>query len=103
MGGRLETQFGPIGAKPIEDVQEKNEMVHVALLAWTESESFDIVLGAVPSGLEKLRLLVRCWGPLSGGKRRAPLRQILVPVQCKLQDLPAGLEKSNTKGADRVE
>ena len=31
--------------------------------------------------------------PLSGGKRTALLRQILVPGRCKLQDLPAGLEK----------
>ena len=31
--------------------------------------------------------------PLSGGKRRALLRQILVPDRCKLQDPPAGLEK----------
>ena len=32
-------------------------------------------------------------GPPSGGKRRALLRQLLVPDRCKRQDLPAGLEK----------
>ena len=74
-------QFGPIGAEPVEDVQEKSEQVHVALLVLTESESFDIGLGVAPSGLEALRRLVRRWDPLSGGKRRALLRQILVPVQ----------------------
>ena len=67
--------------------------VHVALLALTESESFDSVLGVAPSGLEALRRLVRRWDPPSGGKRRALRRQILVPDRCKLQDLPAGLEK----------
>ena len=67
-------QFSPIGAAPVEDVQENSEQVHVALLALTESESFDIVLGAAPSGLEALRRLVRRWDPLSGGKRRALLR-----------------------------
>ena len=36
---------------------------------------------------------VRRWDPLGGGKRRALLRHILVPGRCKLQDLPAGLEK----------
>ena len=72
----LDRQFGPIGAEPVEDVQEKSEQVHVARLALTESESFDIVLGAAPSGLESSRRLVRRRDPLSGGKRRALLRQI---------------------------
>ena len=54
----LDTQFGPIGA-PIEDVLDKSAQVHVALLALTESESFDSVLGVAPSGLEALRRLVR--------------------------------------------
>ena len=83
----LDRQFGPIGAEPIEDVQEKSEQGHVAFLALTESESFDIGLGAAPSGLKDLRRLVQHWDPLSGGKRRTPLRQILVPDRCILQDL----------------
>ena len=70
---------------------EKCERVHVALLALTESESYDIV--PAPSGLEALRRLARRLDPVSGGKRRALLRQILVPYRCKLQDLPARLEK----------
>ena len=49
----------------------------IALSALTESESFDIFVGAAPSLLEALRRLVRRWDPLSGGKRRAFLRQIL--------------------------
>ena len=89
----LEQQSGPLGATPVDDVLERSEQVHVALLALTESESFDIVLGVAPSGLEALRRLVRRWDPLSGGKRRALLRHILLPDRCKLQDLPAGLEK----------
>ena len=68
----LDRQFGPMGAETIEDVLEKSEQGHVALLAVTESGSFGIVLGAAPSGLEALRRLVRRWDPLSGGKRRAP-------------------------------
>ena len=43
----------------------KSQQVHVALLALAESENFDIVLGAAPSGLEALRRLVPCWDPLS--------------------------------------
>ena len=86
----LEQYFCPLGAEPVDDNPEKSEQVHVALLAMTDSESFDIVLGAAPSGLVALgRLVPRS----SGGKRRALLRQILVPDRCKLQDLPACLEK----------
>ena len=73
----LDGQFSPMGAEPVEDVQEMSEQVHVALQALTESESFDVVLGAAPSGLEALRRLVRRWDPLSGGTRRALLRQNL--------------------------
>ena len=42
----LDRQFGPMGAEPVEDVQEKSDQVHVALLALTGSQSFDIILGA---------------------------------------------------------
>ena len=48
-------------AQRVDDVLEKSEKVYVALLALTESESFNIVLGAAPSGLEALRRLVRLW------------------------------------------
>ena len=85
--------IGPLGAEPVDHVQEKSERVHVALLALTESKSFGISLGAAPSGLEALRRSVRRLDLLSGGKRSALLRQIFVPDRCKLQDLPLGLEK----------
>ena len=89
----VDDQFGDTGHEPVDHIAEKNSQLHVALMALTEGESFDIVLGAAPNGLEALRRLVRRWDPLSGGRRRALLRQILVPERCKLQDLPAGLEK----------
>ena len=66
-------------------------MLHFLVLIG--SESFDIVLGAAPSGLGALRLVVRRWDRPSGGKRTAVLRQILIPDRCNLQDLPVGLEK----------
>ena len=89
----LDQQFGPLGVEPVDDVLEKNEQVHVALLALTESEIFIFVLGAATSGLEALRRLVRRWHPLSGGTRRGLLPQSLVPDRCKVQDLPTRLEK----------
>ena len=76
----LEQQFGPLGAQPVDDVLEKSERIHVALLALTGSERF------APSGPEALRRWVRRWDPLSGGT-------ILVPDRCKLQDLSARLQK----------
>ena len=75
----------------LKDVQEKSEQVHVALLALTESESFDVVLGAAPSGLEALKRLVRRWDPLRGGKRRALLRQISVPIDASCKTFPQDL------------
>ena len=59
----------------------------------TKGQSFNIAFGAAPSSLEALRRLIRRWDPLSGGKRRALLRQILVADRCELQDFPAGLQK----------
>ena len=77
----FDRQFGPTGAEPDED------------LVLTESKSFDIVREEAPSGLEALRRLVRLWDPLSGGKRFAHMRQILLSARCRLQDLRAGFEK----------
>ena len=88
----LEQQFGLLSDEPVDDILVKKK-IHVTLSALTESESFDIVLGAAPSGLEALRRSVRRWDPLRGGKRRVLLRQIVVPDRCKQQDPPAGLEK----------
>ena len=45
----LDQQSGPLVPEPVDDVQEKSERVHVALLALQKSESFDFVLGAAPS------------------------------------------------------
>ena len=70
----LERQFGPVSDGPVDAVLERREQVHVALSAVTEGESFDIVLGAAPSGLEALRRSVRRWDLLNGQER-----QILVP------------------------
>ena len=92
----LEDQFGVEAAAPedrIDDLREKDAQLHVALQALTEGESFDIVLGCAPRGVEALRRLARRWDPSSGGRRRATLKQILVPERAKLTELPAALEK----------
>ena len=72
--------------------------LRAVLLASTSS--FDTVLGALPSGLERLRRLVRAW---SGGKRRALSRQILVPDRCS-RDAGSGRDWcADTKEANRAE
>ena len=70
-----------------------NAQLHVALLALTENERFDIVVGAAPSGPEASRRLIRRWDPLSGRERSALWRQTMVPDRCKVQELAEGLEK----------
>ena len=55
----LEQQFGPLGTEPVDDVLERSEQVHVALLRLTKIESFDIGLAVAPSRHEALRCLVR--------------------------------------------
>ena len=87
--GFLIVAYGSAFWPVVEWVEDQDNVItNEALLALTESESFDIVLGAAPSGLEALRRLARRWDPLSGGKRRACLRQISGP-----QDFPAVSEK----------
>ena len=93
----------------VDDVLDTGEQVHVVLLAWTQGESFDIVLGAALSGLEALRRLVRRWDPLSGGKRREHFCAkywFQIGANCKI--FPEGLkqgeelvhryERSNSSG-----
>ena len=100
----LDRLFGPTGAEPVEDVQEKSEQVHVAFLELTESESFDVVLGAAPPGLEALRRLVRRWDPLSGGKRRARATKSWFWIDANYKIFPQDLRNGKNWSADnRVE
>ena len=39
----LEHQFGPLSDEPVDEILGWSEQVHDAHLAWTESESFDIL------------------------------------------------------------
>ena len=109
MGGRsrqrhhdeaLGRQFGPISAEPVEDVQEKSEQVHVALL--TESASFDIVLKAAPSGR-----LVRRWDALGGGKRSSSATSLgsrsMQTARCCRRTREMGKLAADTRGAHQVE
>ena len=45
----LEQQFGPLSEEPVDDIMDKSEHVHAALLALTEGESFDIFFNTIRS------------------------------------------------------
>ena len=104
----LDQQFGPLGAEPVGDVQDKSELIHVALLALTESGSFDIVLGAAPPGLEALRRLVRRW-ILSVEESAEPFCEkswFQIGVNCKIWPQDSSSRRNwfaDTKRANRAE
>ena len=80
----LEVQFGAEGADDyVDNIEDKDSQLHVALKFLTEGESFDIVLGATPHSVEALRRLIRRWDPASGGRRRVILRRIVQPERAK--------------------
>ena len=104
----LDRQLCPVGADAIEDVQDKGDQVHVALLALTESESFDVVFwsGTIRSGS------VETIGPSSGssGWKSAELYHnkswFQIDASCKTFPQALRNEKNwpaDTKGANRVE
>ena len=97
----LEQHFGPLSEELVDDVLEKREQVHAALLALTESESFDIFLGAAPPGLEALRRSFRRWELLSGW-RNAQSALATNPgsrsVQEKWEELVRRYEGSTSRG-----
>jgi hypothetical protein len=81
------------------DVEEKiirefDEQMHSVLMALTIGEPFDITVGSgAGCGLEGWRRLSRRWGPLTAGRARGLLRDILAPSRCKLAELQQGVDR----------
>ena len=66
----------------------KAAQVYQVLMALTEDDSQDIVIGAGSGrGLEAWRKLSRRWDPIAAGRKRVLLKQIISPDRCKLEDL----------------
>ena len=79
---------GADDADRIPDLDRKVQQVYQALMALTEDESQDIVIGAGSgNGLEAWRKLGRRWDPVVAGRKRALLKQIISPERCKLEQL----------------
>ena len=72
----------------IMDLEKKVHQVYQTLMALTEDESQDIVIGAGSgNSLEAWRKLGRRWDPVVAGRKRALLKQIISPERCKLDQL----------------
>ena len=73
---------------------EFNEQMYSCLMALTFDESFDITVGAgAGEGIEAWRRLAKRWDPLTAGRARSLLRDILAPQRVKLPELQAALER----------
>ena len=68
--------------------------MYSCLMALTFDESFDITVGAgAGEGIEAWRRLAKRWDPLTAGRARSLLRDILAPQRVKLPELQAALER----------
>ena len=73
---------------------EFNTQLHAVLMALTNGESFDLVLGSGNGfGIEAWRRLHRRWDPLTAGRARGLLRDILAPKRVKTDEIFAAVEK----------
>jgi len=73
---------------------EFDEQLHAVLMALTTAESFDLVLGSgAGRGVEAWRRLNRRWDPLTAGRARGLLREILQPRRAKQGEILGAVEK----------
>ena len=78
----------------VETCAEIDGQLFVVLSAFTDGESFDIVMSAGGDhGFESWRKLHGRWNPYTAGRARSLLREILSPTQMKLPELMGAIEK----------
>ena len=88
---QLKAEFFELGDDLLDEI---NAQVFQCLMALTEGESFDLVLGAGNGqGFEAWRRLQRRWDPSTAGRARSLLREILSPGRAKLADLQGAIER----------
>ena len=76
------------------DYAEFSEQLYGCLLALTDAESFDLVANSPSgSGFEAWRRLHRRWDPLTAGRARGLLREILNPGRAKNETLLDSVER----------
>ena len=79
----------------VETSAEIDGQLFVVLSAFTEGESFDIVMsaGGDDGFFESWRKLHGRWNPYTAGRARSLLREILSPTQKKLPEFMGAIEK----------
>ncbi|CAK0798924.1 unnamed protein product, partial [Prorocentrum cordatum] len=80
-------------ANKIDDILEKPHQVYSMLVQITEGEANDIVCNSGSNGMEAWRKLSRRFDPLTGGRVRNLLRQIISPGRCSVDVIAGGLER----------
>ena len=70
------------------------DQLYTVLMTLVEGESFDILVGSGSvEGLEAWRRLHKQWDPLTTGRARGLLREILAPGRAKLAELQGAVER----------
>ena len=78
----------------VETSAEIDGQLFVVLSAFTDRESFDVVMSAGGDhGFERWRKLHGRWKPYTAGRARSLLREILSPTRAKLPELMSAIEK----------
>ena len=78
----MESAFGAGTIAAIEDLEDKADQIHRALLTLTSGETEDLMVGA-SNGFEAYRRVHRRWDPRTSGRKRNILRAILQPERVK--------------------
>ena len=79
---------------PLDTVRMLADQLYTVLMTLVERESFDILVGSGSGeGLEAWRRLHKRWDPLTTGRARGLLREILSPGRGKLVELQGAMER----------
>ena len=79
---------------PLDTLRMLADQLYTVLMTLVEGESFDILVGSGSGeGLEAWRRLHKRWDPLTTGRARGLLREILSPGVAKLVELQGAVER----------
>ena len=77
-----------------DELEEMNDQIYHCLMALTDGESFDLVVGSGEGqGFEAWRKLNRRWDPITAGRSKNLLKGILNPGKAKLSELSGAIER----------
>ena len=79
---------------PLDTLLMLADQLYTVLMTLVEGESFDILVGSGSGeGLEAWRRLHKRWDPLTTGRARGLLREVLSPGRAKLVELQGAVER----------